>query len=127
MTVTTTYSLTGTVHKMAFTTARLNAAVNAALTTATHVQLHTGAPGPAGTANIAAGVARAALTKPSASGGTATCTAKWAIPAAGGPFTHFSLWTALTGGTFDGDGVLTPAESFTGSGELSLTLPVTGS
>ena len=42
---------------MAFTTARLNAAIDAALSGVTHIQLHTGAPGAAGTSNVAAGVA----------------------------------------------------------------------
>jgi hypothetical protein len=47
---------------MAFTTAALNAAIDAALTGVTHAQLHTGAPGAAGTTNVAAGVSRASVT-----------------------------------------------------------------
>ena len=124
------YTIEGQVGKMAFTTGRINAAIDTALATATHVQLHTGAPGAAGTSNVAAGVARAPLTKNPAGTPTAkqaVCTATWAIPAAGGPYTHFSLWTALTGGTFDGDGTLTPQETFAGSGTLALTATVTGS
>lgn len=115
---------------MAFTTARVNAAVDAALTTTTHVQLHTGAPGAAGTSNVASGVARAALTKGAAGTPTAkqaVSTASWTIPGAGGPYTHFSMWTAVSGGTFTGDGALTPQETFAGSGTLALTMTVTGS
>lgn len=116
--------------KMAFTTGRINAAIDTALADTTHVQLHTGPPGASGTSNVAAGVARAALTKGAAGTPTAkqaVCTASWIIPGAGGPFTHFSLWAGSTGGTFNGDGTLTPQETFAGSGTLALTATVTGS
>ena len=124
------FEISGGVGKMAFTTARVNAAVDTALTTTTHVQLHTGAPGAAGDQNVAAGVSRAALTKGAAGTPTAkqsVSTASWTIPGAGGPFTHFSMWTAVSGGTFNGDGALTPQETFAGSGTLALTMTVTGS
>lgn len=111
---------------MAFVTARLNSALDAALSGVTHVQLHTGAPGAAGTSNVAAGVARAALTGiGSASGGTDSATAAWTIPGAGGPFTHFSLWTADTAGTFVADGTLDPDETFAGAGTLNVTITAT--
>jgi hypothetical protein len=111
---------------MAFTTARLNAALDSALSTSTHAQLHTGAPGAAGTSNVAAGVSRSALSGVgAASGGSDTITGSWTIPAAGGPFTHFSLWTASTGGTFNGDGTLTPSETFAGAGTLNYTITAT--
>ena len=112
---------------MAFTTAALNAAIDAALSGVSHIQLHTGAPGAAGTANVAAGVSRAAVTGVgSASGAADTLTATWTIPGAGGPYTHYSLWTAVTGGTFVNDGTLTPAETFAGAGTLDVTVNVTG-
>lgn len=111
---------------MAFVTARLNSALDAALSGATHAQLHTGAPGAAGTANVASGVARAALTGVgSASGGSDTITGSWTIPGAGGPFTHFSLWTAVSAGTFIGDGELNPDETFAGAGTLNFTITAT--
>lgn len=122
-----TYTIEGEAGKMAFTTARINAAIDTALADTTHVQLHTGAPGAAGTSNVASGVSRASLTKGSATNKQATCTASWIIPSAGGPYTHFSMWTAATGGTFNGDGTLTPAETFAGSGTLELTATTTGS
>lgn len=124
------YTIEGEGRKMAFTTARINAAIDTALATSTHVQLHTGAPGTSGTANVASGVTRAALTKGPAGSPTdrqSTSTASWVIPGAGGPYTHFSLWTAVSGGTFTGDGSLTPQETFAGSGTLALTMTVTGS
>jgi hypothetical protein len=111
---------------MAFATARLNSALDAALSGVTHAQLHTGAPGAAGTSNVAAGVDRCALTGiGSSSAGADSATGAWTIPGAGGPFTHFSLWTASTAGTFAGDGTLDPDETFAGAGTLNFTLNAT--
>lgn len=113
---------------MAFAAARLNAAIDAATSGVTHVQLHTGAPGAAGTSNVAAGVSRATATGVGgATGQSDTITGTWTIPAAGGPYTHASLWTASTGGTFVGDGALTPQETFAGAGTLDFTITVTAS
>ncbi len=111
---------------MAFTEAALNSAIDAALTGVTHAQLHTGAPGAAGTSNVAAGVARAVVTGVGGATGAADAlTGSWTIPGAGGPFTHYSLWTDLTAGTFVNDGTLTPQESFAGAGTLDFTINVT--
>lgn len=108
---------------MAYTVARLNAALDAANTGVTHAQLHTGAPGAAGTSNVAAGVSRAALSGVgSAASAADVMTCAWTIPGAGGPYTHFSLWTASTAGTFHGDGTLTPNETFAGAGTLNATI-----
>ena len=111
---------------MALTQARVHAAIDAAVSTTSHAQLHTGDPGAAGTSNVAAGVSRAALTFPAASAGQTSDGATFAIPGAGGPYTHVSLWTASTGGTYCGSGTLTPAESFAGAGSLDVTVTVTG-
>lgn len=122
-------TIEGQVSKMAFTTARINTSIDKAIETSTHVQLHTGAPGASGTSNVAAGVARAALTKNPAGTPTAkqaVCTASWIIPGAGGPYTHFSLWDAASAGTFCGDGTLSPQETFAGSGTLAATVTVAG-
>lgn len=111
---------------MAFTSAALNAAIDAALSGVTHAQLHTGAPGGAGTSNVAAGVSRAAVTGVGGATGAAdTLTGTWTIPGAGGPYTHYSLWTAVSAGTFVNDGTLTPNESFAGAGTLQFTINVT--
>lgn len=112
---------------MAFTAARLNAAVDAALTGATHIQAHTGAPGGSGTSNVATNHSRAALSGVgAASGGIDTITASITFTGpSGGAVTHFSLWTASTAGTFMGDGTLTPNESFAGAGTLAVSIPVT--
>ena len=111
---------------MAFTTAALNAAIDAALSGVTHAQLHTGAPGGAGTGNVAAGVDRAAVTGVGGATGAAdSLTGTWTIPGAGGPYTNYSLWTAVTAGTFVNDGTLTPQETFAGAGTLAFTINVT--
>lgn len=112
---------------MSLVIARINAAVDSAVATATHAGLHTGAPGAAGTANTAAGVSRASISWGAVSGGVKTGTATWTIPGAGGPFSNFSLWDAASAGTFYGDGTLSPAETFAGAGTLGLTVTVTGS
>ena len=111
---------------MALTQARVHAAIDAAVSTTSHAQLHTGDPGAAGTSNVAAGVSRAALTFPAASAGATSDEATFTIPGVGGPYTHVSLWTASTGGTYCGSGALTPAESFAGAGSLDVTVTVTG-
>ena len=112
---------------MALTQARVHAAIDAAAAPVTHVQLHTADPGGSGTTAVAAGVDRAAITLPAASAGQTSDEAAFAIPGAGGPYTHISLWTASTGGTYCGSGALTPAESFAGAGTLVVTVTVTGS
>ena len=112
---------------MAFVTARLNSALDAALSGVTHAQLHTGDPGGSGTSNVAAEMsARCALTGiGSASSGADSATGTWTITGAGGPYTHFSLWTALSAGTFVGSGTLDPDETFAGAGTLAFTLNAT--
>lgn len=112
---------------MALTQARIHAAIDAAVATTSFVQLHTADPGGSGTTGVAAGVARAAISLPAASGGQTSAAASFTIPAAGGPYTHVSLWTASTGGTYCGSGALTPAESFAGAGTLDVTVTVSGS
>lgn len=113
---------------MAFVVARLNAAVDTALATSTHIQAHTASPGAAGTTALATNVVRAALAGVgAAAAGVDTITATFTFTgSSGGPVTHFSLWTASTAGTFNGDGTLTPNESFAGAGTLAVTITVTG-
>ena len=102
---------------MGFAVAKLNAAVDAALTGSTHIQAHTGEPGAAGTSNVATNCARAALSGVgSAAGGVDTITATFNFTGpSGAPVTVTFLWPALTGGTHNTDaagGTLTPPEEF---------------
>lgn len=113
---------------MAFTNVRVNAAVDAAVAQSTFVQLHDGDPGGAGTGNVAGEVAgRVAISFPAADDLETSDDVEFAITEAGGPYTHISLWSASTEGTFQGSASLSPAESFAGPGTLSVTVTVTGS
>lgn len=115
---------------MAFVVARLNAALDAALSGADFIRIHDGSGGSAGTANA---VAAGALTGTgSATGGQDVLSASVSITGPAGPLTHFSVWD----GDPDDGGVclasgddleLTPAESFTGDGTLNVTVTATAS
>lgn len=64
-----------------------------------HVQLHTGAPGLAGTSNVASTSTRVAATFGAASGGSASNSGAVTFTAAANEtITHFSLWDASTSG-----------------------------
>jgi hypothetical protein len=88
-------------------------AANHALTTEaalyTWCKLHVGAPGSAGTANAAAETTRKQVTWGTASGGVISNTNDlvWTAVAGTEDFTHFSMWTASTAGTFGWSGVIT--------------------
>lgn len=110
-------------------TARVNAAVDAAVGTIDNIRLHTGDPGGAGTANVAAGVAVRPIDFGASTGGVATApTVAFTIPGAGGPYSYVSLWigSPTGGGTYAGSGVVAPAESFAGPGSLDVDVTVTG-
>lgn len=111
---------------MAFTDARVNAAVDASVDETTHLQLHDGDPGAAGTDNVAAETTREAITFGAASGKQAQGTVTFAISGAGGPYTHVTGWSASSGGTHQFTAAVTPAETFAGAGSLQVTVTVTG-
>jgi hypothetical protein len=70
-----------------------------------YVQLHTGDPGAAGTSNVATETDRVAATfgTPASSGAIAnTAAVEWTNVAATETYTHVSLWSASSGGTFLG-------------------------
>lgn len=112
-----------------FSTARLNAAIEAAVTGVTHMELHDGDPGAAGTANTVSntsGRVAVDVDAQSASNGTVTATtATFTITAGGETYSWISLWTASSGGTWMGNGQLSQSEAFGGAGELDVTLSST--
>lgn len=73
------------------------------------VQLHVGEPGAAGTANQAAETTRQQVSLAAASGGQASSDADlvWTSISGSEDATHFSVWSASTGGTFRDAGVIT--------------------
>lgn len=75
------------------------------------VKLHIGAPGSAGTANPAVETTRKQATWGAAAAGVVSNTADifWTGVAASEDYTHFTLWTASSGGTFGGSGTVTAA------------------
>ncbi len=74
-----------------------------------YMQLHTAAPGAAGTTAIAGNTSRQALSWGTSSGGTmANDTAlTWTNVSTSETYTHFTIWSASSSGTFRGSGVIT--------------------
>lgn len=85
-----------------------NTDLDAYLVTA-FVQLHTAAPGAAGTANVASNATRKAVTWASASGGSKASSADitWSAVGATETYLFFTLWDALTTGNFLTSGAVT--------------------
>ena len=115
-----------------FSTAAANTHLDNQGTTYPWVKLHVGAPGSAGTSNAATETTRKQATWASASSASKATSADlvWTNVAGSEDFTHFSLWTASSAGSFGGSGAITAnavttADSFTiPSGQLTLTVPV---
>lgn len=72
------------------------------------IQLHIGEPGPDGTANVAGNSARRLLPLSAASGGAMATTDEvhWNNVPGTEDYTHASVWSASTGGTFIGSGAV---------------------
>jgi hypothetical protein len=115
-----------------FSTAAANAHLDSQGSTYPWIKLHTGDPGSAGTANAATETTRKQATWSAASGGTKTTSAdlSWTAVAGSEDYTHFSMWTASSGGSFGGSGTVTAnavtsGDTFTiPAGELDLSLSV---
>jgi hypothetical protein len=115
-----------------FSVAAANAALSTFAASALYVQLHTGDPGSAGTANVSTTTTREAVTWGAPASGviTATNTPSW--PSWAGTndetVTDVSYWNLATGGAFQGSSQLaTPAQMATTDtlalAPISLTLP----
>lgn len=89
----------------------------------TWVKLHVGAPGAAGTANPATETTRKQVTWSTASGGAITSTnaLTWTAVAGSEDYTHYTVWTASTAGTFGWSGTVTANAVTTGD---TFTLPI---
>lgn len=115
-----------------FSTAAANTHLDNQGTTYPWIKLHTGDPGGAGTSNAAVETTRKQVTWAAASAASKASSADlvWTGVAGSEDYTHFSLWTASTGGTFGGSGLVTAnavtaADTFTiPSGSLTLSLSV---
>lgn len=82
-------------------TAQANSLLTTASAASTWIQLHTGFPGAAGTANVATNNTRKQATWGSVAGGSVSTTADlaWTSVAGAETYTHFSAWSASTAGT----------------------------
>ncbi len=115
-----------------FSAAAANTALDAMAAAFPWVKLHIGDPGAAGTSNPATETARKLPTFSAAAGGAKTNTnyLTWFNVAGSEDYTHFSLWSAVSGGTFGGSGTVTAvalvaAETFqVAPGDLDLSLPL---
>lgn len=95
-----------------------------------HLQVHTGDPGEAGTANVLAGQARQSFTWAAPTGGVAANAAAINVTmTVGGTISHISIYDAATGGNCLAKGALTSARAVTSgdtftipTGQLTLAL-----
>ena len=114
----------------------LNALVNGSAFagfSATYAQLHTGAPGASGTANIAGNnVRQAAGVFAAPAGGSTTNSGaiNWTSVSTSETYSHVSLWSASSGGTFIASGSITAGAILAGqnfqipAGGMTVSLPV---
>lgn len=109
-------------------------ATNLTAPTAIWMKLHIGDPGSAGTANAAGETTRKDVTAvfAAASGGTVTSNVAvtWTNVSTSEDYTHYSIWSASSGGTFYWSGTITAnavtaGDTFTfASGDIDATLSV---
>lgn len=112
--------------------AAANSALDTIASTYSWLQLHTGSPGAAGTSNVAGNTTRKQPSWASASGGSKSTNAdvNWTAVSTAETYTHFTLWTASSAGTFGASGTVTAnavgvGDNFTltsGNATLSFTL-----
>jgi hypothetical protein len=86
------------------------------------VQLHTGFPGAAGTANVAGNTVRKQATWNTAASATKTTSADlaWTSVSTSETYTHVTYWSASSGGTCGGSGPLT-APAVTAGDNFTIT------
>lgn len=107
---------------MALSTSTRNAVAGAVGAAGTWISVHTGDPGTTGANEVVgAPYARKQTVWGSPSGTDSIGSQVLIDVGAGGPYSHFGIWSAVSGGTFVGGGTLSPAESFAGVGQLRVT------
>jgi hypothetical protein len=98
-----------------------------------YVQLHTGAPGSVGTANVAGNTVRQAagvMATPSGGSTTNSTAINWTSVSTSETYSKVSLWSAPSGGTFIASGSITAAAIVAGqnfqipAGGIVVSLPV---
>lgn len=106
---------------MSLSQASAHVALDAAFANASHVQLHTGNPGTAGTANVWSSAGRQSATFGAASNRTLAMTnqPQWTAAASATP-SWVSVWTAALGGTFVGAAPITSPVALVSGDEFKL-------
>lgn len=115
---------------MAYTTAQIDAALDAANGGINFAQLHTGDPGASGTDAVLPEASPESITIDAAAAEAASGQVAFPISGAtGSPISWVSLWIGDpgAGGTYAASGQLTPAETFAGAGTLTVTVNTTAS
>lgn len=112
---------------MTLSAAALALSADAVETAITHLQLHNGAPGAAGTTNTVG--TRVAVTSKVAGNATITLAGAYTGLTANQAVTHVSYWTAITAGTFHGSAALSGDLSANAAGayNVSVTETITAS
>jgi len=110
---------------MAFTTASKDTAVNALTALGSYISLHVSDPGTTGSGEVSGGsYARQQTTWGSSSSGTAAGTQVTFSSVPSGTYTHYGVWSALTG-TFRWGFSLSPGVTLSGTGTVLMTPRVT--
>ena len=103
----------------------LRASANYTKPAANYVQIHTGDPGSAGTANVSVGsTTRSALSQSAASAGSVTITGTNPSFTNGGTsetITHISVWSASTAGSFLYSVALSSSKAWASGDTLTIT------
>lgn len=111
---------------MAFQTAARNAAAAAVGGVAGWVSFHTADPGGTGTNEVTGGTySREQTTYGSPAGGSVVGSQVTADIPAATTITHWGLWSAASGGTWQGGWALTTPESYGGAGQYLFTPTIT--
>lgn len=106
--------------------ADLNTAVDARWAAARFIALHKGDPGTTGGLEEAGGTyARVQATPPAAVGGSSTAPEVTLNGQGGSTYTHWSRWTAATGGTCVDTVAITPNETLGAAAPVKVTATLT--
>lgn len=106
---------------MALNDAALSVAANAIETAITHMQLHSGAPGVNGTANVTTAARRPVDGTVDADGDITWSNIPFTGVASNGACTFVSYWNSLTGGTHYGSSALSGDTTANILGEYTVT------
>lgn len=92
-----------------------------------YIQLHTGDPGAAGTSSISVGsTTRIQAVTPAASGGSKTIAdvGPWTNGGTSETITHYSIWSASSGGTFKGSCALAASKAWVSTDTLTIDVTI---